>query len=249
MNMIPKTIHLCWFSGDEYPANIKRCVDSWKIVLPDFKIKVWTKEMALTTKIPFVEEAIRVKKWAFAADVIRLYALYTEGGVYLDTDIFIRRRFDEFMSNDVVLFQEYHPSIVKDQLENFVDAEGRRKQGVLVVPGVGIQAAFMMSIKNSIVIKELLDYYKNRHFILPSGQYDMDIIAPSIFAKLAEKFGYRYRDVKQELDTMTIYPSCFVAGLVDEVTPDTFAIHECANSWKKESFVAKCKRYISYMFH
>ena len=52
--MIPKIIHLCWFSGEEYPELIKLCLKSWEENLPDFKIKVWTKEMALATIIKFV---------------------------------------------------------------------------------------------------------------------------------------------------------------------------------------------------
>lgn len=89
MMRIPKVIHLCWFSGDEYPDIIKKCIDSWRRVLPDFEIKIWTKEMALETNILYVKEAISVRKWAFAADVIRLWAVYHEGGVYIWIVIFI----------------------------------------------------------------------------------------------------------------------------------------------------------------
>lgn len=78
--MIPKKIHLCWFSGDEFPADIKFCIDSWRRVLPDFEIKVWTKEMALAIGMEFVREAISVKKWAFAADVF----LYSHRGELME---------------------------------------------------------------------------------------------------------------------------------------------------------------------
>lgn len=103
--MIPKIIHLCWFSGDKYPEDIQFCINSWKKVLPDFQIKVWTKEMALATGIDWAREAISVKKWAFAADVIRLYAVYHDGGVYMDSDIYVQKRFDEFMEKGVHFFK------------------------------------------------------------------------------------------------------------------------------------------------
>ena len=32
--MIPKIIHLCWLSGDPYPAKIAKCLDTWKKYLP-----------------------------------------------------------------------------------------------------------------------------------------------------------------------------------------------------------------------
>lgn len=53
--------------------------------------------MALATGFDFVKEAISAKMWAFAADVIRLYAVYHDGGVYMDSDIYVRKRFDDFL--------------------------------------------------------------------------------------------------------------------------------------------------------
>lgn len=44
--MPPKIIHLCWFSKDPYPLEIKICLASWKRVLPDYKVRVWTYEDA-----------------------------------------------------------------------------------------------------------------------------------------------------------------------------------------------------------
>ena len=32
--MIPKIIHLCWFSNDPFPVEIKVCLDTWKRILP-----------------------------------------------------------------------------------------------------------------------------------------------------------------------------------------------------------------------
>ena len=101
--MIPKLIHLCWFSGDEYPEDIKFCLDSWKKVLPDFQVKVWTKEMALATGFDFVKEAISVKKWAFAADVVRLYAVYHDGGDTLRSNELCKNRDVRKKSSGVVL--------------------------------------------------------------------------------------------------------------------------------------------------
>ena len=160
--MIPKLIHLCWFSGDEYPEDIQFCLESWKNILPDFQIKVWTKEMALATGIDFVKEAISVKKWAFAADVIRLYAVYNDGGVYMDSDIYIRKRFDDFLERRCAFFQEYHPAVYTAE---DTDELGYRLDSIKSVRGMGIQAAFFMAEKGNSYIKEILDYYKNLHFI------------------------------------------------------------------------------------
>lgn len=38
--MIPKIIHLCWLSGDPYPSNIKKCIDSMYKNLSGYEIKI-----------------------------------------------------------------------------------------------------------------------------------------------------------------------------------------------------------------
>lgn len=76
--MIPKIIHLCWFSDEPFPVEIKICLETWKRVLPDFKVRRWTYQDAKAIGCQFIDEALEAKKWAFAADVVRFYAVYTE---------------------------------------------------------------------------------------------------------------------------------------------------------------------------
>ena len=85
--MIPKIIHYCWLSRDEFPPLIKTCIDTWKEQLPDYEFILWdTNRFKLESNI-WVQQAFDTKKYAFAADYIRLYAIYNFGGIYLDTDI------------------------------------------------------------------------------------------------------------------------------------------------------------------
>ena len=97
--MIPKIIHYCWLSNDPMPAELKRCIKSWKRKLPDYKIKKWDTHNFDIYSIPFVAEACKMRKWAFACDYIRVYALYTEGGIYLDSDVFVRNSLDFCLAN------------------------------------------------------------------------------------------------------------------------------------------------------
>ena len=95
--MIPKIIHLCWLSGDAYPNKIAKCIDSWKRIMPDYEIVLWdTKRFDLNQSL-WVKQAFEKKKYAFAADYIRFYALYTMGGIYLDSDVEVLKRFDDFL--------------------------------------------------------------------------------------------------------------------------------------------------------
>jgi mannosyltransferase OCH1-like enzyme len=84
---IPKKIHYCWLSGDEIPAETVKCINTWKKIMPEYELVLWDKNKFDIKSVPFVEEACKVKKWAFAADFIRLYAIYNEGGIYMDTDV------------------------------------------------------------------------------------------------------------------------------------------------------------------
>lgn len=126
---IPKVIHMMWFSGDEYPQSVKKCLETWENVLPEYKVKVWTKEMALACGYDYITEALECKKWAFAADVVRLYALYTEGGVYMDSDIIVKKPLDDFLNNEVTLFQEWHENLVKKLTLKDIDEQGFKHVG------------------------------------------------------------------------------------------------------------------------
>lgn len=95
--MIPKIIHLCWLSDNDYPPKIKRCLKSWQKYLPEYKIMLWdTKRFNLDESI-WVKQAFTKKKYAFAADYIRFYALYNYGGIYLDSDVEVLKNFDDLL--------------------------------------------------------------------------------------------------------------------------------------------------------
>ena len=77
--MIPKIIHLCWFSNDPFPVEIKVCLDTWKRILPDFQVKHWTYQDAKAIGCRFINEALEAKKWAFAP-MPYVFMLYTMKG-------------------------------------------------------------------------------------------------------------------------------------------------------------------------
>lgn len=237
--MIPKVIHLCWFSGDPYPPLIQHCIESWKKEMPDYKIKLWDARKAKAIGNKFVDEALEKKKYAFAADVVRLFALYTEGGVYLDSDVFLKKSIEPLLQGDFVTAIEFHEKIV-DPAQ--LDSEGRRiKEGA--ISGIGVQAAFLASVPRHPIVNNILEYYENRNFIKEDGSLDCDVIAPAIFAERTEKFGFRYKNERQNLENNSIvYPSSFVTGNVNYDHSKAYAIHCCQHSWFKYSGLQKIKR-------
>ena len=87
--MIPKIIHYCWLSNDKIPQNLQQCMVSWKEKLPDYKFIKWDFSRFDKECSPWVKEAFEHKKYAFACDFIRLYAVYNYGGIYMDMDILL----------------------------------------------------------------------------------------------------------------------------------------------------------------
>lgn len=229
--MIPKVIHFCWLSGDPYPAEIQQCMDSWKRIMPDYTRKLWSlQNFDLGSAPQFVQEAIRARKWAFAADYIRLFALYSEGGFYLDSDVKVLKRFDDFLNYNFVSSVEHHPSqLQKTGSIHAIGADGRRI-GEGYISGMQIQAAIMGAQPGCPFLKEALDWYQSRSF---SKTLPAEIFSPLIYARIAERFGFRYVDEDQNLDgNMKIFRSEIFAGNKREVTPASYAIHYCAHGWK-----------------
>jgi len=86
--MIPKTIHYCWFGGKKKSNLINKCISSWKLYLPDYEIIEWN-ESNCDLSLDFLQSCLKLKKWAFISDYIRLKKLKEFGGIYLDTDMLL----------------------------------------------------------------------------------------------------------------------------------------------------------------
>ena len=131
---IPKTIHYIWFGGNKKNELIEKCIQSWKEKLPDYKIVEWNENNFDINSHPYMQKAYTEKKWAFVSDYARLKILYEHGGVYLDTDMYILKNFDD---------------ILRCSSECLVGKED----------GNYINAAFMASSKGSKYLKDLLSEY------------------------------------------------------------------------------------------
>ncbi len=107
---VPRRIHYCWFGGGPLSELSQRCMETWHRVMPGYDIVRWD-EGRLSASSPYVAAANRQKKWAFVADYMRLLALYTEGGIYFDTDIEVIRPFDDLLDAPLFLGRE-SPTLV-----------------------------------------------------------------------------------------------------------------------------------------
>ena len=215
--MIPKIIHLCWLSGDSYPPKIAKCLKSWEKYLPDYKIILWdTKRFDLNSSL-WVKQAFEKKKYAFAADYIRFYALYHMGGIYLDSDVEVLKDFDDLLD-----------------LPYFVGAEKAQTP----------EAAIIGAEKGCDWIKQCLDYYQDRSFVKEDGTLDIkklpeimveqiQTLKPLRVLSLKDSLNIRKLDMKKnvlEFNDVFFSPKVFDSREV-EITPYTYAIHHYQNSW------------------
>lgn len=233
--MIPKKIHYCWLSGDKYPHLVKKCLKSWQQMLPDYEIKLWDAKSFDFDSVPFVKQAFERQQWAFVSDYIRLYALYTEGGVYLDSDVMVYNRFDHWHN-----------------LDFFTGIETRTPEH----DHFWIEAAILASVQKNKMIRECMDYYESIPFVKPDGSLDRtpapDILTP-IFIK---HYGWIPAEGKVVLSDNTV-----VFG-AEEITSSQYpllpsvALYHCNNcswipteSWRSPLYKF-CRRYdLMHVYH
>lgn len=222
MQKIPKIIHLCWLSGEPYPEVIGKCIKTWQKVMPDYQIILWNKErFDNEIKNTFARQALEKRKWAFVADYIRLYALYTYGGIYMDSDVRVYKRFDTFLEHSFFSCIEYF------EPTNYV----------------AIEAAIMGAEKENEFIKECLELYHNIPFIQPDGTLDQTPITVKIANIAAQNWGFKYIPQAQILrGDMHLYPPVTFTNPSGEFsTTQTYAIHLCNGSWvdKRNNFIER----------
>lgn len=210
------------------PPLLKLCIASWKKYLPDYQIKRWDESNFDFNMAPLCREAYAAKKWAFVADYCRVYALYTEGGIYMDTDVMVLKSFDEFLKYSFCSSQEYQPWVLEPIKKDCIDGEGRRLPTVEYVSGLGIQSGVMMAEKGIPYLKDCMDFYNNLHL----SKDLMSIVVVKILAKLMEKYGYRYTTEEQYLQEYNIRiaaPSVF--SNMTALTKNSYAWHLYFRSW------------------
>lgn len=231
--MIPKIIHFCWLSGDEYPELIKQCIHSWEKVLPEYKIILWdANRFQQEINNEFAQEAYRLKKWAFAADYVRLFALYKYGGIYLDSDVKVYKSFNGFLNNDFFSGIEYF------------EPTGY----------IAIEAAIMGAIPGHPFIKDCLSLYHDARFVSMNKSLDQKPITQKIASLAHAKYNFKYIPNEQELPFRThLYPPVTFTNKSGAFSDSlTYAIHLCAGSWidnkpsTKERFINFIKRYYNH---
>ena len=211
--MIPKIIHYCWFGGNPLPELAQKCIASWKKYCPDYEIKEWNEGNFDLNCCDYVREAYETKKWAFVSDYARLEIIYTQGGIYLDTDVELLQSLDEFLGLPCFL--------------------GTETTG-LINTGVGFGAE-----KGNTAVKVLLGEYENLHFIKNNGMLDM-IPCPQRNDAAIKKLGYRFSENDiWKISQVVVFPPQYFCPIDYQterinIQECTVSIHHFSASWHTE---------------
>ena len=98
--MIPKIIHYCWFGGNPLPEELQAYIATWKKYCPDYEIKLWNEESFDIDSHIFTKTAYAARKFAYVSDYVRAYVLNKYGGIYLDTDVELKKSLDVFLEHE-----------------------------------------------------------------------------------------------------------------------------------------------------
>lgn len=207
--MIPKTIHYCWFGHGEMPELAIKCIESWHKYLPDYEYKLWNEDNFDINSNQYAKEAYEARKYAFVTDYVRLFALYTEGGIYMDTDVEVLKPYDDLLT-----------------LTGFTGYEGSKYHP----PVTGTMA----SEPGGEWVKEQLDTYNGAHFKLHDGSFDMTTNTVRI-TETMKAGGFVSDGNKQVYKGMHIFPTEFFCPRQTTgeilITNDTYCDHHFMGSW------------------
>lgn len=224
--MIPKTIHYCWFGRNPKPALAQKCIQSWKKHCPDYTIMEWNEDNYDISSAPlYVRQAYGAKKWAFVTDYVRLHVVHDHGGIYMDTDVELKKNPDALL--------EYSAYF------GFED-------GQYVNTGLGFGA-----IPGHPFLKEIMADYEGIPFINEDGSINTET-CPIRNTKVLLRHGLRQDDSRQVLaGDVLILPSIYLCPLSYQTgkrrfSPHTLSIHWFDASWRTPAEKAyqaeKCAR-------
>ena len=221
--MIPKIVHYCWLSGDPYPNKINKCLESWKQTLPDYNFILWDTVRFNVDSVRWVKEAYSVKKYAFASDYIRFFALYNYGGIYLDTDVEVIKNFNDLLACQSFMGFEY--------------------SGLPEAAVIGAQVGCEW-------IGKCLNWYEGESFFDKHGKY-RETVVPLLVKKIYEKeIGVRLLDSGDvRLGENSIYPYQYFSpknpytGKIN-ISPVTYVVHHFESAWQKKSFSVKIRKIV-----
>lgn len=209
---IPKKIHYCWFSRNQMPDYLEKCIESWRRFCPAYEIIRWDEDNYDVQKNLYMKQAYKAKKWGFVPDIARLDILYNYGGLYIDTDVEVIRNLDDLL-----------------KYEAFAGVE---KWGNINMGGCS------GAVPHHPMIKKMLDFRKNEKFVMEDGSFNLTTCGYYETMPLIQK-GFKPDNTTQTIEGMTVFssdyfhPYDYMSGETC-ITANTHSIHHFNGGWIDE---------------
>ena len=209
--VIPKTVHYCWFGPKPLSDLNRRCIESWHRVLPGYRLKLWDE-----TNVPldnaYARAAHAAGAWSRLSNYVRLHALYSEGGIYLDTD--------------VEVLKDFAPLLRHECFAGFQQAEEQVDWVNSAVLGARAGHPFVAQC------------LRLTHSLFAStGQFPR---SPLVFTRVLKELGLRDYQL-QEIEGVTLYPLEYFYPFPwhgtfspECITESTYSVHHWEGSWWHE---------------
>lgn len=196
------------------PKLAKKCIRSWKKYCKGYEIREWNESNFDISSAPlYVRQAYEAKKWAFVTDYVRLQVVYENGGIYLDTDVELKKSLDPLLS---------HRAYFGFEDSGYVNT------------GLGFGAQ-----KDTPILKELMFDYMDIPFLLQSGEMDTTP-CPVRNSAVFSRHGLKRDDSRQILDgDILILPSIMLCPVDYHMNKrdgfeQAYSIHWFSASWYEE---------------
>jgi hypothetical protein len=219
---IPKIIHYCWFGTSKLPPEIKECIDSWK-KLKGYKIIRWDENNCAFDENEFVKKAYSEKKYAFVSDYYRLKALYEYGGIYLDTDVIVKRDFGSLLKNKAFFGFSYNCCIGTAVIGS--------------IKGNGLMASLLAMYDRTVFTSE-----KNEQELVEKDNYFhiSEYVTNNYYITwyvLKNYPNFKLNNMYQDLKDFVIYPKEYFE--IGSMLGKHFTIHLNTGSWKEDASKSK----------
>jgi mannosyltransferase OCH1-like enzyme len=213
--MIPKKLHYVWVGGT-LPDDQRRNILTWQAHNPGYEIVQWNEDN-IDFKVPAIRGAYRQRRWSKVADIARLIAVHSQGGIYFDTDFEVIKPLDPLLRHrSFWSFQcEHHPT---DWVCNGV---------------FGAEPGHWF-------VKQALDRVLGL-WPVPFGLEPPTRTGPKLITKMFLEHGLQeYSPDGVQIRDMFICPTqVFFPSMLGQeahearVTPETLAVHQWHKSWAK----------------
>lgn len=208
---IPKKIHYMWVGGKPLPDEYKKNIDTWRKFNPDYEIIRWNESNLNLEECDYVKEAFVTKAWGFVTNYARLSIVWNYGGIYLDTDVEVKKSFDCLLNDDA-----FFNMGCADRVNN----------------GCGFG-----SVPKHPLLKEMKAAFEASHFLIngkPGKKPCHSFLHPVL-----KRYGFEIKNEYQNVNGVALYPAevmspYVLGGLGNFFSDKTLSIHKEAGTWKNE---------------